>query len=415
MAGGWYTISTMATYKVLQDVEAEDKLVGPLSLRQFIYAAITAFFGWLSFFALTRNVPFLLFFFVPPALFTGFLAVPWHGDQPTEVWAIAKLRFFMKPRKRVWDQSGAKELVTITVPKRVEKSLTNGLSQIEVNSRLRALADTIDSRGWVVKNTNVNMLNASQTAFVASDRLVDASSLPQDVSNVDVRASDDILDVGANRVAQNFDTMISNAAATQRQQLMQQMQAPAMQAAAAPSLPMPIPSPRPPAMPPSLDAATPIAQPQQNDYWFMQQPAAARGANISAISPVVAPGAPASLGALPTIVPQAAAPTADEQALVERFKAENASQTVADSHLKHVMTPAEIEAAEATAQQAKQAAIAAEQTAQEERLKAQVTSAKQAAIMNLANNDDLDVATLARQAKKEAVASDDEEVVVSLR
>ncbi len=30
----------MATYKVIQDIEAEDKLLGPLSLRQFIYAVI---------------------------------------------------------------------------------------------------------------------------------------------------------------------------------------------------------------------------------------------------------------------------------------------------------------------------------------------------------------------------------------
>ena len=28
----------MATYKVIQDIEAEDKLIGPLTLRQFIYA-----------------------------------------------------------------------------------------------------------------------------------------------------------------------------------------------------------------------------------------------------------------------------------------------------------------------------------------------------------------------------------------
>ena len=88
----------MATYKVIQDVEAEDKLVGPLSLRQFIYAAIAAFLLYLSFFAIAKGVPFLLLFFVPPALFTGFLAVPWHSDQPTEVWALAKLRFIVRSR-----------------------------------------------------------------------------------------------------------------------------------------------------------------------------------------------------------------------------------------------------------------------------------------------------------------------------
>ena len=50
---------------------------------------------------------------------------------------------------------------------------------------------------------------------------------------------------------------------------------------------------------------------------------------------------------------------------------------------------------------------------QAERQKAQVTSEKEAAIMNLARNDDLDVATIARQAKKD-VQSNDGEVVISL-
>ena len=75
----------MSTYKVLQDIEAEDKLVGPLTLRQFIYAAISAFLLYLSFFAYTKNVAFLMVFFLPPAFLIGFLAIPWHGDQPTEI------------------------------------------------------------------------------------------------------------------------------------------------------------------------------------------------------------------------------------------------------------------------------------------------------------------------------------------
>ncbi len=32
----------MAVYKVPQDVEAEDKLLGPFSMRQFIYLIIAA-------------------------------------------------------------------------------------------------------------------------------------------------------------------------------------------------------------------------------------------------------------------------------------------------------------------------------------------------------------------------------------
>ncbi len=39
----------MSTYKVIQDIEAEDKLLGPLTLRQFIYAAVVLVMGFVAF------------------------------------------------------------------------------------------------------------------------------------------------------------------------------------------------------------------------------------------------------------------------------------------------------------------------------------------------------------------------------
>src|ERR1035438_1720650 len=148
----------MAIYKVLQDIEAEDKLVGPFSLRQFIYAAIAVVCGFLAFKLVTVNL-FLITPFVPVVVFFVVLAAPFGHDQPSEVWLLARVRFFLKPHKRIWDQTGAISLVTITVPKVIVRNLTNGLSQTEVSSRLHALANTIDSRGWAIKNVNVNLSN----------------------------------------------------------------------------------------------------------------------------------------------------------------------------------------------------------------------------------------------------------------
>jgi hypothetical protein len=39
----------MAVYKVIQDVEAEDKLLGPLTLKGFIYALIAATCAFIEF------------------------------------------------------------------------------------------------------------------------------------------------------------------------------------------------------------------------------------------------------------------------------------------------------------------------------------------------------------------------------
>ena len=86
----------MATYKVIQDIEAEDKLLGPLTLKQFIYAIIVVVAGFIAF-KLGTVKWYLALPFLPPMAFFGILAAPLGRDQPTEVWVLAKIRYFFKP------------------------------------------------------------------------------------------------------------------------------------------------------------------------------------------------------------------------------------------------------------------------------------------------------------------------------
>jgi len=199
----------MATYKVLQDIEAEDKLVGPFSLRQFIYAGITILSCFIAF-KLAYVSIFLTIPFIPVIALFGVLAAPIGGDQPSEVWLLAKIRFFLKPHRRIWNQDGVLNLVVITAPKIVQKRLTKDFTQTEAKSRLKSLANTVDSRGWAVKNVNINLSNQDQTAFYPDDseRLIDSATLPQDVPSYDVTAADDMLDSQSNPTAQHLNQMI---------------------------------------------------------------------------------------------------------------------------------------------------------------------------------------------------------------
>lgn len=203
----------MAVYKVIQDIEAEDKLLGPLTLKGFIYALIAAFLAFINFKLLIATelgyfrVPLILIFGMPMLLF-GLLASPLGREQPTEVWLLSRVRFFLKPKRRIWDQSGINKLVTITVPKKVEKVRTKGLSQSEVKSRLKTLAMTMDTRGWAVKNVNINLSHVpgylEEDEAGESDRLIGVSNLPQSASAVDVRPDDDIMDEQNNPTARHF-------------------------------------------------------------------------------------------------------------------------------------------------------------------------------------------------------------------
>lgn len=366
----------MATYKLIQDIEAEDHILGPLSLRQFIFGLVGAFFWYLSFIIFVKHAYFLLILFLPVALFCTFFAIPFGRDQPTEVWALAKLRFWFKPRRRLWDQSGVKELVTITVPKKIERVLTNGLNQNEVESRLKALATTLDSRGWAVKNAALGGTYSQPNPLAAtdSDRLIDIPNLPGEVPAYEVQASDDILDETSNPVAQQFNTMIDRSSRDHRQHLIDELNTIRSDQAGQGQ---------------NVQPASPAA-----DYWFMNQSAAANNVPRQ----VTAPGqSPAT----------AISPAATDDALSAQLKAQNSSQDTTYSHLRTLQPLA----ARPTAGQPAPAANSGAPVPA-----SAVTAASDPAILSLANNNDLNVSTLAREAYKAKHGEEppQNEVVISL-
>lgn len=363
----------MATYKVIQDIEAEDKLFGPLTLRQFVYAGIALFCLWSGYFVASKGAAFLIVLILPFFMISAFFAVPWSKEQPTELWALARLRFFLKPRKRIWDQSGLKELVTITVPKRIEHAYTDGLSQHEVKSRLHALAETIDSRGWAIKNSAMSPYAA---AGIVDDRLIDPGTLPQEVSPLSADTYDDMLDPNTNPKAQVFDSMLNANAQAQHQRLAAMAQAPQTHA-----------------------ATTTLNSGQPADYWFLNQPSSQnipQGNNMFG-SNVVTPGGVAD--------DTVSVNDLDEATLTEELRSHETQGALENSHLPTLLPLSEQEHRKVTALQAQQSATIQDDST--------VTAVPDAAILGLAHNDDLNIETIARQANK-AHADDDGEVVISL-
>lgn len=221
----------MAVYKVIQDIEAEDKIIGFLSLKALVYAAIAGVLAFLCFRLAVSGLGeykwgFIILMF-PPMLLFGLLAAPFGKDQPTEVWLLSHLKFFLKSKKRVWNKGGMLNSVIITAPKKIEKQLTKNLSQEEVKSRLQALANTLDSRGWALKNVDVNAATPSyfQAVGNSSERLVSPSGLDQSSPVLDIHAKDDIMDPDSNAIAQNFDELMKKADQKRKQELLENFNA----------------------------------------------------------------------------------------------------------------------------------------------------------------------------------------------
>lgn len=395
----------MAVYKVLQDIEAEDKLIGPLTLRQFIYAAIGAASLWLSYVCLTRGAAFMLVFFLPISAVMGFFAFPWMRDQPTEVWALAKIRFLLKPRRRVWSQDGVKELVVITAPKKVSVvDYASNLSPQEVRSRLRALATAVDSRGWAIKNANLT-INPDPSQVPTSDRLVAPIAAPQAklIDDSDIRASDDILDEQNNASAKRLQNMIEQKTKAHRDQLIATLNNP----------------------------TSPAENTVANNYWFLDQPAKTVNIPSNMVTfgtQIVTPGAVSDTPATTDTT------TEDEASILAELEAHQTPAAEVTSHMRTIrplseQTPPQPAPVAGTPPITPPAAPAmpVESTATvalppvpppppppvQQNAHAPVTPSNQTAILQLASNNDLDVATIAREANR--ATSGDDEVVIKLR
>ena len=143
----------MATYKVPQDVEAEDRLLGPFTFRQFIYLLIAAIAGALAA-ALFQIFPLLAILPLPVVIFFLILALPLKKDQPMETYLAAIVSFYMKPNKRFWRPGQGETTIQITAPKIVEKSRTRDISEEEASHRLSFLSNLVDSEGYAIRGNH---------------------------------------------------------------------------------------------------------------------------------------------------------------------------------------------------------------------------------------------------------------------
>ena len=269
----------MAQYKVPQDVEADDKLIGPFSFRQFVYLMISG--GLIAVaFVLFQIFPVLVIVPIPFIIFLVILALPLKKDQPMETYLSAVVDFYLKPQKRVWMPGQTDATIAVTAPKKVEDNRTKNLSQEEASHRLSFLADIVDTEGHAIKETNLN------SDFVAEN------------SN-----TQDMFESGDNF---NLDQSLEQSTEARHEQLVQQMRdvinsQNIANAATPPTISHQITTPAPaPAPVISHQITTPTPTPQP--VVPMPAPAIAQPQVISVPTPAVTPTPPATATA-PSIAP----------------------------------------------------------------------------------------------------------------
>lgn len=106
-------------YKVPQNIDLEDKIVGPFTLKQFIYLLVagTIVYGWWSYLSAnyvegTYTIAFVLVA-IPVGMLGAALALVKINDRPFEVFLLNLLRFIGSPKQRMWKEGFKSEPVII--------------------------------------------------------------------------------------------------------------------------------------------------------------------------------------------------------------------------------------------------------------------------------------------------------------
>lgn len=357
----------MSSYKVPQNVEADDKLLGPFSFRQFVYLLIATVGIGLAY-LLFRILPPLVILPVPVILFFLALALPLRKDQPMEIYLAAILSYYLKPRKRMWEPDGIESLVQIAAPRTQEPQRVKNVSVSEAEQRLRYLSDLSDSRGWSVRG-----VNAPQGSSMNPDIFNEAQQLP------------DALDDN-NTISQNLDYMISQSNQRRHDEMLNRFQ----QSAASP---VPAEAPQP-AMP------DPIQMAAVNQPIAIPDPYAALGAPATTVT-----AEPESHTPTPQYNPY---PISMNQSVIQPLSEQSANPEPAAERPQDRPVPPDPTVTQPAPAQPTPEAIEPDSN----------TSAKAVSpdIIKLANNADLSIETIAREANRINQKEEDEnEVVISLR
>jgi hypothetical protein len=204
----------LGQYKVPQDVEAEDHILGPLTFRQFIYGLMGFGWGALSF-AIFRGIPVVMIIVgFPPTMLLLLLAFYTRDGQNFEQILIAMVGFFAASRKRLWVKEDAIETYHVEAAPQIAEVTQRDPDK--VMSELEKISRLIDSRGWNLPQEHDNTLIKPSVAH--ENRLVTPDA-PQGQEDPGA----DMLDLQQSPLAQNLANLLQGAQEDAKAQAVQQM------------------------------------------------------------------------------------------------------------------------------------------------------------------------------------------------
>jgi len=131
-------------FKVPQNIDMEDKIVGPLTLVQFLYLLGGGLIVYILFQSLGSNMAVFVILALPIAIISVGMAFIKIQDQPLSHFIKAGIYYFTHPKIRFWKKEGVIKSILISPPKSLKKEGFVPPKQVE-KSDLEKLAHVLDT------------------------------------------------------------------------------------------------------------------------------------------------------------------------------------------------------------------------------------------------------------------------------
>ena len=132
-------------FQVPQNIDLEDKIVGPLTLKSFLILLFGGMFIYILFFLpIPRAITIVIaVFFGIILLAISFIKVQ---DQPFPKFFVSLVYYIMRPKKRLWNQNDIKPEVKIKG--KTQKEVVHPAKQSLSTQQIAKLAAIVDTKGW---------------------------------------------------------------------------------------------------------------------------------------------------------------------------------------------------------------------------------------------------------------------------
>lgn len=139
-------------FKVPQNVQREDRIVGPLTLKQLIICGVGGIIAYAIYVSLAKT--YIWVTWLPPVALVAVITVAFAFVKPLDLsfarWLLCWIEFLIVPRQRMWIQSAGEVHIPQLAPakktKFEKKAEAKAESVIDKHKKLEELTKMLDSQ-----------------------------------------------------------------------------------------------------------------------------------------------------------------------------------------------------------------------------------------------------------------------------